>query len=109
MVFAERLAAIRKAKHLSQADVRQRLDLKGDTYGRYERGEVKPSIEVAAKIARGLDVSLDYLAGLTDHSFDLETLNRMVAISQLAEADRRQVYLVIDALLRDFQARKLYK
>jgi len=31
--------------------------------GRYVRDEVKPSVEVAAKIADALGVSLDYLAG----------------------------------------------
>ncbi|WP_408733613.1 helix-turn-helix domain-containing protein [Neptunitalea lumnitzerae] len=33
---------------------------------RYERLEVKPSIEIARKIADALDVSLDYLVGNTD-------------------------------------------
>lgn len=30
--------------------------------GRYERDEVKPSIEVGSKIAEALEISLDYLA-----------------------------------------------
>jgi ribosome-binding protein aMBF1 (putative translation factor) len=31
--------------------------------GRYEWDEVKPSVEVASKIAEALEISLDYLAG----------------------------------------------
>ena len=42
------------------------LGIDGDAYGRYERAEVKPSIEMATKIAEVLEVSLDYLVGKTD-------------------------------------------
>jgi len=34
--------------------------------GRYEREEIKPSIDVAAKLADALGVSLDYLLGKSD-------------------------------------------
>ena len=36
------------------------------TIGRYERGEIKPSIEIAMKIAEALEFSLDYLVGSSD-------------------------------------------
>jgi len=107
--FADRLATVRKERGFSQAQVRQRLELKGDAYGRYERGEVKPSIEMAAQIAQALDVSLDYLVGLTDEAFDQNTLRRMADVRRLSEEQRRQVYLLLDALLRDFKARRLYE
>jgi transcriptional regulator with XRE-family HTH domain len=35
--------------------------------GRYERNEVKPSIEVATKMAEVLQLSLDYLVGFADY------------------------------------------
>lgn len=40
--------------------------MQGAVIGRYERDEVRPSIEVAAKIAQALGMSLDYLGGSSD-------------------------------------------
>jgi ribosome-binding protein aMBF1 (putative translation factor) len=42
------------------------LSTKGPVIGRYERDEMKPSIEAAAKMANILEVSLDYLVGKAD-------------------------------------------
>ena len=61
--FGKRLIEVRKAKKLSQDDVAKKLELHGAVIGRYERDEVKPSIEMAAAIADSLEVSLDYLVG----------------------------------------------
>ena len=55
-----------------------------------------------------LDVSLDWLVGLTDLELDQPTLKRIEQISQLPEEQRRQVYMLLDALLRDFKAREVY-
>ncbi len=49
-------------KKLSQDEVAKKLDVHGAVIGRYERDEVKPSIEVAVAIAEALEVSLDYLS-----------------------------------------------
>jgi len=38
----------------------------GAVIGRYEREEVKPSIEMATQLAEVLEISLDYLVGFTD-------------------------------------------
>ncbi|MDM8178150.1 helix-turn-helix transcriptional regulator [Olivibacter sp. 47] len=76
--------------------------------GHYERDEVTPSVEVASKLADALSVSLDYLSGNTDTELDSATLGRIREISVMPEEDRKQVFLVVDALIRDFKARKAY-
>ncbi|WP_340035170.1 helix-turn-helix transcriptional regulator [Sphingobacterium faecium] len=76
--------------------------------GRYERDEVTPSVEVASKLADVLDVSLDYLSGKTDTELDSATLSRIMEISVMPEDDKKQVFLVLDALIRDYKARKAY-
>ena len=70
MSFAERLMIIRKRRKLSQAQIGKKLGIKGDAYGRYERGDVNPAVEMAAKISNVLDVSLDYLVGNIDTELD---------------------------------------
>jgi transcriptional regulator with XRE-family HTH domain len=51
---------------MSQDELAKKLDVHGAVIGRYERDEVKPSIEMAAAIAEALEVSLDYLVGNSD-------------------------------------------
>lgn len=70
MTFGQRMIELRKAKKLSQGDLGKKVGTWGDIIGRYERDEVTPSVEVASKLADGLDVSLDYLSGKTDTELD---------------------------------------
>lgn len=67
--------------------------------GRYERGEVLPSIEIARKIADILDVSLDYLSGKTDVEMDKNTRKRILEVSKFDEKDRENIFSVIDAFI----------
>ena len=76
--------------------------------GRYERQEAIPSVGIAAKIASELNVSLDYLIGLSEFKIDSTLLNRIKEIATLSEDEQKQLYAVIDAVLRDYKARKAY-
>lgn len=65
-------------------------------------------MEVASKLADVLDVSLDYLSGKTDTLLDSATLIRIMEISVMPEDDQKQVFLVLNELIRDYKARKAY-
>jgi len=67
-----------------------------------------PSLDAAKKIASALGVTLDYLSGKTDTELDSATLGRIREISVMPEDDKKQVFLVLDALIRDYKARKTY-
>jgi len=57
--------------------------------GRYERDEITPSVEVAAKIAEALDVSLDYLVGnATVMIKDKTMLYRFDLLEKIAPEDK---------------------
>ncbi|MFM7854924.1 MAG: helix-turn-helix domain-containing protein [Flammeovirgaceae bacterium] len=84
------------------------LGTKGPVIGRYERDEMKPSIEVAAKMAELLDVSLDYLVGKTDVLLDSKILNRITEIQKLNPDEQKTVFSFLDAFLRDTKTRKAY-
>lgn len=66
MTFGERITLIRKQLKLSQQDLAKKIGTSAPIVGRYEREEIKPSIDVAAKLADALGVSLDYLLGKSD-------------------------------------------
>lgn len=108
MTFGERLAIVRKRRKMSQADVGKIININGDAYGRYERDEVKPTIEMANKIAKALTVSLDYLVGNTDLELDIETLKRIEEVSKLSNENKKHIYILLDALIRDFKIKKAY-
>lgn len=43
MTFGERLKTVRKRKGPNQADIGKKIDINGDTYGRHESIEVRPT------------------------------------------------------------------
>jgi len=58
----------------------------GDIIGKHERSEINPYIEVAAKIADTLDVTLDYpVKDIAYHNIDNEVLNRLKLIESCSK------------------------
>jgi len=108
MTFGERLTIVRKRKKLSQAEVGKKIGINGDAYGRYERNEVRPTIEMAVKIAHALQASLDYLTGTTDIELDQAMLQRVQQITKLQENEKEHILITVDALIRDFINRQAY-
>lgn len=100
MTFGERITSIRKRKGISQAELGKQAGTSGDLIGKYERDEVKPSIEVAANIADVLEVSVDFLLGKTTMELDKATLKRLQDISVLPEKDKENIFYTLDGLIR---------
>jgi transcriptional regulator with XRE-family HTH domain len=80
----------------------------GDVIGRYERGDISPSIDAVAKIADALEVSVDYLIGKTKMELDKNTMRRFEDISTLSDENKNFVLNMIDMALRDFKTKKAY-
>jgi transcriptional regulator with XRE-family HTH domain len=108
MEFENRLSQLRKEKKLSQNDLASMVGIHANVLGRYERGEARPFVEMAAKLAEALQVSLDYLVGNSDLKFDKETIDRIVNIQALSDEDKKPVFTMVDAYLRDLKTRKAY-
>ena len=109
MNFGKRLNEVRKEKKISQEALAKSVGVHAPVIGRYERDEVKPSIEMATKIATALGTSLDYLVGYTDLKIDSEVLERIIKIQKLNNKDKEHIITTIDALLRDANTRQAYK
>ena len=101
MALADNMMLLRKKKDLSQAEL-------GKMIGRYECGDISPSIEAVAKIADALEVSVDYLIGKTKMELDKSTMRRFEDISTLSEEHKNFVLNIIDMALRDFKTKKAY-
>lgn len=108
ITFGKRLGEVRKDRKLSQDDLAKKMDMQGAVIGRYERDEVKPSIEVAARIAQMLGVSLDYLVGNTDMLLDANVIKKIQEIQKLPEKDRDHLFYVVDNILQNVKAKKAF-
>lgn len=78
------------------------------TIGRYERNEIKPSIDIASRIANALDVSLDFLVGSSDAILGKALVKKITDIQKLSEEDKICVHKMLDAFLRDSKAKQAY-
>jgi transcriptional regulator with XRE-family HTH domain len=86
---------------LAQADLGKLSGINGDIIGKYERDEMKPSIETAKKLADGLEISLDYLVGDGDLKvLDKKTLQRLEDIAKLNSDDKIHIFYALDNLIK---------
>ena len=60
---------------------------------------MKPSIEVATKIAKFLGVSLDCLVGIADTELNTATINRIQNIDKLPKKEKEPVYEFLDSFI----------
>lgn len=98
--FGKRLRVLRIDRDLSQIDLRDRMVKSGvpigETYiSELERTEKMPSLEVAAAMARALDVSVDYLALLID---DAVSYRRQPVPDNYYSEEADEVAKMIDAM-----------
>lgn len=93
---------------MSQDELAKQIGVHAPVIGRYERDEVKPSIETAFKIAKALEVSLDYLTGLSDLELHENVINIINNLQGLNAEDKEHIFTTINALLRDAKARTTY-
>ena len=108
MTIGEHILILRKKLNLSQSALGKQVDTSGDIIGRYERDIMTPSIEVIMKIADALNVSIDFLVGKTTLELDSNVLKRVEEVSKLNDEEKDKIFMVIDALIRDFKAKRAY-
>ncbi|TPV31046.1 helix-turn-helix transcriptional regulator [Paucihalobacter ruber] len=109
--FGKKLREQREVKKISQNKLAKLIEAHHSAIGKYERDEVRPSIDVVVKIADVLDTTVGYLLGETndaDAFQDPIMLKRLNDINELPQKERDALLLTIDAFLRDFKTKKAY-
>lgn len=85
---------------MTQGDLGKAVGTSGDIIGKYERDEIKPSIDTAAKIADALGVTLDYLVKDAEYqNIDQDALERLKLIEKLPTEERSHLFATMDAFL----------
>ena len=72
--IAEKIASLRPANKMTQAELAEKLNYSDKSVSKWERGEALPDIEVLAKMSRLFNVSLDYL--VSDEEFKPKPVSR---------------------------------
>lgn len=67
MNWNERLKQARNLKNLSQQAIADMLGITRGCYAHYEQGSREPTINLIKSICEILDISADYLIGITDY------------------------------------------
>jgi transcriptional regulator with XRE-family HTH domain len=107
--FGKRLGEVRKFKKLSQDELGKKVSVHGAVIGRYERDEVKPSIDVAKGLAEALAVSLDYLVGSTDVPLEKNIVDKILDIQKLKPQEKDHVFALLDAFLKQTKIQSILK
>lgn len=95
---------------LSREELAEKIGTSGPIVGRYERGDMMPSVEIATKISEALEVSLDFLVGKSSLLVkDADMLERLEDIAKLPKPKQTELFNVMDAYLRDYRTSKAYK
>lgn len=82
-MIGKRIAALRKAKNMSQTQLAAYLRVSASTIGMYEQGRRMPDVQTLVQLAQLLDVSLNYLiTGKERHCKPLPTMGRYELIPQ---------------------------
>ena len=100
-----RLKELREERRLNQEGLALKLNVSQSTVSAYEIGERTPDLETMIAIAQFFDVSLDYLAGLSEvrhpiRESDLSDreASHLCPFRSLSEIDKAKVEAYIDGL-----------
>jgi transcriptional regulator with XRE-family HTH domain len=104
--LGDNIMLLRKKKSLSQAALGKIIGTSGDVIGRYERGDISPSIDVVSKVAEALEVSIDYLVGKTSLKMDSNIIQRIEEIETLNQDAKSFVLRVLDMALRESKEKR---
>jgi len=68
-IFAERLKAARVIRNITQVDLHKITGIDAPQIANFELGNRKPSLDNLKKLCEGLNVSADYLLGISEYPF----------------------------------------
>lgn len=91
----QRIRDLREDKDMKQTEIADLLKVGLSTYQRYERGELRIYLDTSIELAKYYNVSLDYIAGLTNDKKGLTKSQLREDISHLVKSyeklsDRRK-------------------
>jgi transcriptional regulator with XRE-family HTH domain len=107
MDFAQRLAAFRKERSLTQQALADRVAVHLTQINRYESGDSQPTLDVIRRLAIALTVSADELIfGKDERGPDEDLRLQFEAISQFDDEDKELARGLLEGLILKHQAKQ---
>ncbi len=96
----ERLKAARLKNHLTQGELAEKLKIDAMQISRWEKGHKIPRSERLAEIAQVLNVSVDYLLGISDEPtirvrVENLTIEEMALVRAFREGDDKEAMKIL--------------
>lgn len=96
MLNGERLREERIAQNLTQEDMAKKLGITRQAYGNYETGKRDVDSQTLVNIVKILNVSSDYLLGLsTTKSFDYNLQTEVIEIKDWTDEEKELAKIII--------------
>lgn len=108
--FGNKLRECRSEKGFSQSELAKQIGTYHSIIGKYERDEVKPTIDVVKKLANVLDTTVGYLLGETEDREllkDPSMLRRLNDIAKFPDEDKSCILYTLDAMINNVKLRSL--
>ena len=99
--FGRKVKKIMKQRGITQTWLAKKIGATETTLSRYINNSRKPQADIAAEIAEALDVSLDYLMGITGFPAPIKTLSTeeslmLSAFGRASARDRKIIFGVLE-------------
>jgi transcriptional regulator with XRE-family HTH domain len=108
--FGQKLRVGREAKGFSQAELARKINSHHSIIGKYERDEVKPTIDVVKKLADVLETTVGYLLGETEDREllkDPSMMKRLNDIAKFPEQDKICILYALDAMINNVKLKAI--
>ena len=96
--FGQRLKTVRKQKGFNQTEFSKLLNIPRVTYGGYERDDRFPDYKTIIKLITTLNISADYLFGLSDIPRKITTSEVSISVKGLSEYQVEVIYYIIQTM-----------
>ena len=112
--LGKRIQELRKQIGLTQAQLASKIEISHTQLTRYESKNIKPPADVLQRLANVFDVSIDYLVNGKKSDKGEQTIKEAEMIKQFKQLDKmpedekKSILKVLNALIRDFNARQAY-
>lgn len=105
--FAQRLAAIRKEKGLTQQHLSERVGVHVQQLKRYEAGSSQPTLDVIRNMAVALGITSDQLLfGEDQRGPDEELRLQFEAVSRFSAEEKKVIRSLLDSMILTHEARR---
>ena len=103
-ILSQRLKMLKDEKHLSQRDMAKIAQTSETNVSRYINYEREPCLSILANLARGLNVTTDFLLGLSDVENPKPELNGeqrvlLAALSRVSDRDAKLIWSILESYI----------